>query len=51
MTISNTLIIFGARLLSDVVGGLMLICDNPLDFHAVIVSVSPFCILKTWEIS
>ena len=27
------LFIAGARLLSDVVGGLMLSSDNPLDFH------------------
>ena len=37
---------FGARLLPGVVGGLMLSSDNPLDFHAIIVSVSQGSIVK-----
>ena len=31
----------GARLLLDVVGGLMASSDNPLDFHSEISSVLP----------
>lgn len=29
----------GARILPSAVGGLIISCDNPLDFHAIIVSV------------
>ena len=35
-----------ARLIPDIVEGLMLSSENPLNFHAMIVSVSPVGILK-----
>ena len=36
----------GVRLLSNVVGGLMLFPENPLDFHAMIWLLLKCCVLK-----
>ena len=41
---------FEARLLFGVVGGLMLSPDNSLDYHAMIVSLSPVFIVKLLQI-
>ena len=37
---------FGARILPAAVGGLIISSGNPLDFHAMTVSVSPAGLVK-----
>ena len=51
MLILNYEFISGARILPAVEEGLMLLSDNSLDFHAIIVSISLVDILKILEIS